>query len=240
MLNIIMPLASKTFENDNERFLFPLPLVDIKGKALIEYSLTNLNGINEDKRFIFIVKDFDCKQFHIDNVLKQLVQNSTIVKIQGQTKGAICSVLFAIDEMDLDQELIIVNSDQVLNDDLDNMLDNLRKYDAGVIAFNSIHPRWSFIRTENNLIIETAEKNPISNKAIAGFYYFKKARFFIDGAVQVIKYDDNFNGNYYISSVFNQLILMGKSIGFAEMKSENYYSFYSPQKVKEFEEFLKK
>ena len=80
MLNIIIPLASKKFETDNENYLYPLPLIDIKGKALIEYLLENLDAIKEEKRFIFIVKDQDCKQFHLDSVLKQLIENSTKLK----------------------------------------------------------------------------------------------------------------------------------------------------------------
>lgn len=239
MLNIIIPLASKKFETDNENFLYPLPLIDIKGKALIEYLLENLNAIKEEKRFVFIVKDQDCKQFHLDSVLKQLVENSAIVKIQGQTKGAICSVLYAIDNLDIDEELIVVNSDQVIETDYNDVLDYLRDYDGGVITFNSVHPRWSYIRTIENQVVETAEKNPISNKAIAGFYYFKKAQDFVSGAFNVIKFDEQHNGNYFTSSVFNQLILRGKNIGFKEILKEKYYSFYSPQKIKEFEDFLK-
>ena len=239
MLNIIIPLGSGKFNSENENFLFPLPLVDIKGKALIEYLVENLNTIKEEKRFVFIVKESDRKQFHIDNVLNQLVDNSTVISIKGQTKGAVCSILFAIDEIDKDQELIIVNSDQVIDVDYNNILERLRKYDGGVISFNSVHPRWSYIRTLGSTVVETAEKNPISNKAIAGFYYFKNAQDFINGAFNVIKFDDNYNDNYYTSSVFNQLILKGKNIGFVEIPNENYHSFYSPQKIKEFEDFLK-
>ena len=239
MLNIVIPLGSGKFDTDNENFLYPLPLIDIQGKALIEYLLENLNAIEEEKRFVFIVKESDCKQFHIDNVLKQLVKNSEIVRVKGQTKGAVCSVLFAIDEIEKDEELIIVNSDQVIETDYNNVLERLRTYDGGVIAFNSVHPRWSYIRTNGDTVVETAEKNPISNKAIAGFYYFKKTEDFINGAFNVIKFDDNYNGNYYSSSIFNQLVLKGKNIGFVEIPKEQYHSFYSPQKIKEFEEFLK-
>jgi NDP-sugar pyrophosphorylase family protein len=239
MLNVIIPLGSGKFDADNENYLYPLPLIDIQGKALIEYLLDNLNAIKEEKRFVFIVKETDCKQFHLDNILKQLVKNSAVVRIKGQTKGAVCSVLFAIDEIDKDEELIIVNSDQVIETDYNIVLERLRAYDGGVITFNSVHPRWSYIRTDNDNVVETAEKNPISNKAIAGFYYFKKAHDFINGAFKVVKFDENHSGSYYTSSVFNQLVLNGKHIGFVEISKEQYYSFYSPQKIKEFEEFLK-
>jgi dTDP-glucose pyrophosphorylase len=241
MLNIIVPLASRSFDSDNENFLYPLPLIDIQGQALIEYSLDNLNKIAGDKRFTFIVKESDCNQFHIDNTLNLLVMDSTIVKVKGLTKGAVCSILLAIDHIDNNDELLIVNSDQVIEIDYNEVLTYFRDInaDGGVITFNSVHPRWSFVKIENELIVQTAEKNPISNKAIAGFYYFKKSIDFIEGAFNVIAYDENYMGNYYTSSVYNQLILKGKKINNFEISKSQYHSFYTPQKIKEFEDFLK-
>ena len=239
MLNIVIPLAAGKFDTDNENFLYPLPLIDIRGKALIEYLLENLNRITQDKKFIFILKETDCKKYHLDSMLNQLVENVTIVKLKNQTKGAICSVLYSIDEIDKNEELLIVNSDQVIDINYNEAIKALSLFDGGLITFTAVHPRWSFIRVSDDKVVETAEKNPISNKAIAGFYYFKKAQDFIDGAFNVIKFDDNFNGSYYTSSVYNQLILKGKEIGFYHIDSNLYHSFYSPQKLKEFEEYLK-
>jgi dTDP-glucose pyrophosphorylase len=239
MINIVIPLAAGKFDTENENFLYPLPLIDIRGKALIEYLLENLNGIEEEKKFIFIVKETDCKQYHLDSMLNQLVENSIIVKLKNQTKGAVCSVLYAIDELDKNEELIIVNSDQVIDINYNLILESLRTADGGLITFDAVHPRWSFARLMDDKVVETAEKNPISNHAIAGFYYFKKAADFITGAFNVIKFDENYNGNYYTSSVYNQLILEGKNILTVNIPKEKYHSFYSPQKIREFEEFLK-
>ena len=39
--------------------------------------------------------------------------------------------------------------------------------DAGVITFESVHPRWSYVRLDSeNRVTETAEKRPISNSRI--------------------------------------------------------------------------
>jgi dTDP-glucose pyrophosphorylase len=155
--------------------------------------------------------------------------------------GAVCSILMGIDNINLDEELIIVNSDQIIDCNYNNVLSEFRskKVDGGVITFQSVHPRWSYARVIENKVIQTAEKNPISNIAIAGFYYFYKAKDFIDGSFNVIKYDDNYNDNYYTSSVYNQMILADKNVTFFPIQSEKYYSFYSSQKLKEFEEYLK-
>lgn len=238
MINIVIPLAGiKPF---NEEFLYPLPLIDIKGKPLIQYVIDNLNTLNEEKRFVFIVNESDCNKYHIDNTLRQLTGNCTFVFLKNKTKGAVCSVLMAIDEIQPGTEMLIVNSDQIIETDYNKVLDHFRKNEAdgGVISFNSVHPRWSYIRIANEAVVETAEKNPISNNAIAGFYYFKKSEYFMESAFQTIYHDANLEGNYYTSSVFNEMILDNKKIMHYPIKNEEYHSFYSPQKIKEFEEFL--
>jgi bifunctional N-acetylglucosamine-1-phosphate-uridyltransferase/glucosamine-1-phosphate-acetyltransferase GlmU-like protein len=242
MLNIIIPVAKKKLDDSSVINNYPDMLTDISGKALIEYVIENINKIRENVKFIFIVNEEECDKYHIDNTLKLLTPEPVSVKIKGETRGAICSMLMAIDKIDEESELIILNADQVIDVNYNIVLSDFREKnaDGGAITFTSVHPRWSFARIIENKIVETAEKNPISNNAIAGFYYFKRAADFINGSFDVMKYNDNYQGNYYTSSVFNQMILNNKFITAYNISSDKYHSFYSPQKLKEFEEYLKK
>ena len=242
MINIVLPIASNKLLDENEKFQYPLPLVEINGKSLIEYSLESLNSLGENVKFIFILNDDDCNKYHFDNTLKLLKSKCEIIKVKGQTSGAVCSVLMAIDLIDKEEELLIVNYDQYFDFDILKVIEEFRlqKSDGGIITFNSVHPRWSYARIDQNNVLETAEKNPISNYAIAGFYYFKNANIFIDAAFNVIKYDNNYNGKYYTSSVYNQMILKNKIVTNWFINKEFYHSFYSSQKVKEFENYLQK
>jgi hypothetical protein len=85
------------------------------------------------------------------------------------------------------------------------------------------------------LIIEAAEKRPISKKAIAGFYYFKIGRYFVEAAMRSIEKNANVEGNYYVAPTLNELILNGMRLGFYNVDSNKYHTFYSPQKISEFE-----
>ena len=103
----------------------------------------------------------------------------------------------------------------------------------------SYHPGpFNVISSQNDLVVETAEKNPISNNAIAGFYYFKKSSFFIDSAYKVILDNASFDNKFFTSSVFNQMILDNYKIGYYLIPTNTYFSFYTPDKIKEFEFFL--
>lgn len=242
MINIILPIASNKLLDDNDKFQYPLPLVEIKGKSLIEYSLEGLKTLGDDVKYIFILNEDDCNKYHFDNTLRLLKPNCEIIKVNGSTSGAICSVLMAIDVIDSNSECLILNYDQYIDHDLFTIINKFRnlKADGGIVTFNSVHPRWSYARVLDDTVLETAEKNPISNYALAGFYYFKNSNDFINAAFNVIKYDDNYNGKYYTSSVFNQMILKNLSVKNILIEKNKYHSFYSSQKVKEFENYLDK
>lgn len=235
MINILIPLAGKNKFFPESEYPFPKPLIEICDKTMIEMVINNFKNL-DDINYIFIVNEKDCKKFHIDNTLKLLTDNQCeIIKIQGETKGAACSVLMAIEYINNDEELIISNADQVIEEDLNKIVNYSKQYDGGVITFESVHPRWSYVKTdENNFVIEAAEKRPISKNAIAGFYYFKKGKDFVNSAMNMIKKDANVNGIYYIAPSLNEMILNHKRISIYKIDNNKYFTFYIPQKIEEY------
>jgi NDP-sugar pyrophosphorylase family protein len=239
-MRVIIPIAGSINFTDSD-FVYPKPLIDIKDKPLIEYVIDNLSKIENDIKFCFVLKQTLCSEFNLDYTLNQLIPDSIVIKLKNQTKGATCSVLMAIDKISLDEEIIIVNSDQYFLENIDKAIQFFRQNnaDGGIISFNSVHPRWSFaIIDKDKNVLETAEKKPISKNAIAGFYYFKTFKTFIDGAFNSILNEDYYNNQIYISSTINQLILQNKIVKAYEINNENFISFYTPQKIKEFERFV--
>jgi ribosomal protein L31 len=113
--------------------------------------------------------------------------------------------------------------------------------DAGVITFKSLHPRWSYVRLdEHQRVVETSEKRPISRNAIACIYYFKIGRDFVESAMSIVQKDSHVNGIFYISSTLNEMILKEKSVTSIEVETSKYHTFYTPQKIKEYESNLKR
>ena len=235
MLNIIIPLAGTNPLFPKSDFPFSKPLVEIDGKPIIQLSIENLQTIKQDIHFIFLVKSEDCKNFFLDHTLSLLTgDQSTIIKIEKDTKGAVCSALLAIDEINNDTPLMICNGDQIIKESLDNILEYFSNYDAGVVSTTSVHPRWSYIRTDGKQVVELAEKRPISKDAVAGVFYYKKGSDFVDAAMEAIRKDANYNDMYYISSTINELVLKNKNIGFYKISIDKYEAFYSPEKIEEY------
>jgi NDP-sugar pyrophosphorylase family protein len=238
MINILLPMAGKSRFFNSDDYPFPLPLIEINNKLMIEMVLKNLDGLSEKVNFIFVVNETDCLKYHLDNTLNILTQYTCdIIRIKSETKGSLCSALLAIDKINNDLPLVISNSDQIINEKLEKIISffQINNADAGAICFESVHPRWSFARiSEKFQILETAEKRPLSKNAIAGFYYFKHGKYFVSAGMQSIRKESCVNGNYYIAPVLNELILENKNMLAYIINNSNYHTFYSPQKIEEY------
>jgi len=237
MLNIIIPLAGPSDIFYNAGYIYPKPLIEIGNRPMIEVVLENPAMIKGDKRFIFVVKEEDCVKFHLDNTLRLLDETAKVVVLKKKTSGALCSILMCIDLLDKNDELLVLNADQLVDMDFNKPLDSFRKQqtDSGVVTFPSIHPRWSYARVQDDVVVETAEKNPISNNAIAGFYYFRQTGLFFENAFAAVRKSGGIDGNYFTSFVINEYILANKKVSFYPIEKGKYFSFYSPQMITEFE-----
>jgi NDP-sugar pyrophosphorylase family protein len=237
MINILIPLAGKNQFFPETEYPFPKPLIELNGKTMIELVINNFDSIKEEKQFIFIVNSDDCKKYHLDNVLNLLTNdNCKIIQINNETKGAACSAMMAIEYINNEDPLIIANADQLFDDDLGKIVSSFKDVDGGVVSFESIHPRWSYARVDkHNYIVETAEKRPLSKHAIAGFFYFKEGKDFIESSMNMIKKDASVNDLYYISPTFNEMVLQNKKLVIKEIDNTKYHTFYTPQKIQEYE-----
>ena len=237
---ILMGGSSSSFFDAGHKFC--KPLIEVGEDMIIEAVVNNLNQIVEpEDKMIFIIKQEDNEKFHLKNVIKLLVSKSEVVELKYDTEGAACSALLAAEFIEDDEELLIVNGDQIIEYDLKKVRDEFSKkeYDAGVITFDSVHPRWSYVKiNDTSEVIEVSEKTPISTHATAGFYYFKNGKLFLDGAQTMILKGASVNGVYFVCPVFNQLVLKGKKITTFDISSEKYHSLMSPNLVDSYNKYL--
>lgn len=241
MINILIPMGGTSSFFDPQEYHYPKHLIEVKGKTIIQRVIENYSDYKE-KHFIFVINKSESDAYHLDAILKLLSDSDCeIIKLSGNTKGAACSALMAIEHIDNKEPLIIANGDQIIDESLCTITSEfvMRGLDAAVIAFESIHPKWSYIRTDNeNNIVEAAEKRPLSKKAIAGFYYFKHGSDFVEAAKNSIIKDASVGGSYYVAPTLNEMVLMGKYMSFKKIDANKYHSLYSPAKIIDFEKYL--
>ncbi len=239
-MQIMIPLAGKSPFFSPEHYFFPKSLIEVDGTPMIERVIENLASVADDKHFIFVLPSQDVVRFAMDRTLRLLTDGRcSIVGLQAGTKGALCSALMAIDQLDMDAPLIIANGDQVIDADLARIVDGFRRnhVQAGVIVFDSVHPRWSYVATDDaGQVLQAAEKQAISRNAIAGFYYFKTAAAFVHAAMRSIETNASYNGHFFIAPSLNEIILEDGVVATARVASDRYHSFYSPEKINQYED----
>lgn len=211
-VNIVIPMAGLGSRFQQKGYKLPKPLIDVGGKPMIQRVAENLNI---DGRFIFIVKGEHCDQYNVDVMLKMMVPKCEVVKVWGQQGGAARSVLEARHLFDNSDHLVIANSDQMVEWDSGDFMYHMisKNVDGGILVFNDTNPKWSFAKVDDNgLVIEVAEKNPISDIATVGIYYYKQGSDFVKYAEQMISKNIKVNNEFYVCPIFNEYVGDGKKI----------------------------
>lgn len=241
-MRVLIPLAARSPFFPPEEFHFPLPLIEIDRIPIIQLVVNNLSAISPDIEFIFVVSAEECRVFSLDNVFRLVTNHRCkIIELPGQTKGSLCSCLMAIEHFNDDQPLIVATADQVFDLDLSNIIQNFqnRRLDAGAISFETVHPRWSYIRVdEDDNVIEAAARKVISRLGIAGLIYFARGQDFAWAAMESISHGATEDGSYPIAPTLNELILKGAKLGHYQVPKDMYHSFYLPQKIADYERLL--
>ena len=211
-MNVLIPMAGAGSRFQQAGYTFPKPLIDVKGKPMIQVVVENL-GI--DANFIFVVQKEHREKYNLDTLLNLIAPNSKVVEVDGLTEGAACTALLAKEYIDNDNPLFFANSDQFVEWDSTEFMYKMNETDAdgGIVSFRATHPKWSFAKiNESGLVTEVAEKNPISDIATVGYYYWKKGSDFVKYAEEMIEKDIRVNNEFYVCPVFNQAIEDGKEI----------------------------
>jgi len=239
MINILIPIAGHSCIAEKMGSTYPAPLIELRGRPMIERVVDNLNEVGSDCRFIFVLREDDCKKFHLDNIVKLLApETSVVIKLNGETKGALCSALMAVPHINNNDPLIVANSDQLFDKGvLEGFVQEMKEHeaDAGSPFVDSVHPRWSYFRIDKNRVVEVAEKDPISRNAVAGLYYFRTGKLFVNSAKRAILNSRETSGNYFISAAMNELILEGLNVVGTPVSNDKFHSFFTPQRIEEYE-----
>ena len=197
-----------------ENYTFPKPLIDVEGKPMIQAVVENLDF---DATYIFMVrKEHLTKYSGLKTTLHRITNgNFEVVEVDGLTEGAACTTLLAKHLIDNDEELLIANSDQIVEYSSENFktLKSLTSVDGIIFTFHAVHPKWSFVRVNSRgIITELQEKNPISNIATCGIYWYRKGKDYVKYTEQMINKNIRVNNEFYVAPVYNEYILDNKTL----------------------------
>ncbi len=236
MLNIVIPLAGLGKRFQEKGYSFPKPLIEIKGKPMVQWVAQNLCP-RIDHRFIFICRREHYNKYNLGGLLNLIAPDSPIVVVDGLTAGAACTVLLAKEYINNDEPLMIANSDQYVDISIDDFISAAKNDDVDglIMTFKATHPKWSFAKVgKDGFVDEVAEKNPISDNATVGIYYYKHGKYFVEAAEDMIRKDIRTNNEFYVCPTYNEMILRDKKIKIYEIPGEKMFGWGTPEDLEYF------
>jgi NDP-sugar pyrophosphorylase family protein len=231
-VNIVIPMAGHGSRFSAARYRAPKPLIDMFGKTMIETVIANLRP-QQLARFIFI-----CQREHYEEYgLEKIFQNSLddtweCIQIDGVTDGAACTVLAAEKLIEDDADLIIANSDQLVDCNMSDYLGFARNSGADglVMTFPATDTKWSYISLdEEGNGVEVAEKRVISPHATIGIYYFATGKAFKSAARAMISKNIRTNNEFYVAPIYNEIIEQGGKVRIWGINAEAMHGIGTPE-----------
>lgn len=233
----VLILAAGPIPTDAPARSYPVALTEHDGHPLIELIMAKCSAL-PGAQIIVAVDETEGAHSHLDEVVRLIDPTTTTLRVRHPTRGAACTALLAIDQINGADELLILNANELLEADFDRIVEGFRASTAaaGVVTFPAIHPRYSYVRIDDSgLVIEAAEKRPISRTATAGFYWFRHGTDFVAGAQRMIEKGDSVDGVFYVCPVLNQLILRDVAVAAHEVAAEAYHPLKDDRQIFRYE-----
>lgn len=225
-LNVLILAAGSSGDNSNKK-TYPNYLTEVGGFPLIQLIVKGLEVV-PSQNFYYCFLNEDVRTFHLNNLIQVLTPGAQLVKIQKGIKGSAATALMAMASMNSDNELLIVSTNEWVKEDLIACVQKMRddNLDAGTLIFRSVHPRYSYVRlNEAGLVVEAAQRNPISHHATAGVFWFKETKEIMTAIQTMIHKDVQIDGGFYIAPALNQMLLKNARVGIVSIDGANYHPF---------------
>lgn len=211
-MKVLIPMAGAGSRFEKAGYTFPKPLIDVKGKPMLQVVVEN---INIDAEHIYIVRKEHYEKYNLRQFLNLVTPNCKIVQVDHLTEGAACTTLLAKEYINSGDPLLIVNSDQFIEWDSNEFMYSMigDQIDGGILTFPNTHPKWSYVKQDSNgFVSEVREKEVISNVATVGVYYWKSGSDYVKYVEQMISKNIRVNNEFYVAPSYNESIQDGKKI----------------------------
>lgn len=163
---------------------FPKPLLDIKGKTIIDYLIDDLQKDNHISKYVIVSNHKFINHF---NEWKKTRNEEIVILDDFSTSndnrlGAVRDIQFAIEKENINDDILVLAGDNLLDFSLNDFICFSKKKEANAIMTYVENDKKRLSRTgvieidRNDKVLSFEEKpvNPKSNNAVPPFYIFKK------------------------------------------------------------------
>ncbi|MEW5494381.1 glycosyltransferase family 2 protein [Enterobacter cloacae] len=211
MLNIVIPMAGRGSRFSEAGFSDPKPFIPVAGVPMIELVINNLRP-QQPHRFIFVCQQEHLHRYNFRRRLEELAPGCEIIGLSGVTDGAACTVLKAAHIINNREPLMIANSDQWVDVNIDEYLSRMERFhlDGLIMTMTASDPKWSYVQLDAaRRVSRVVEKEVISDEATVGIYNFRRGEDFCRLARRMVAANKRSQGEFYVAPVYSDMYLEG-------------------------------
>ena len=242
-MNVIIPMGGRGDRFVNAGYKDPKPMIMVRGKRVVEYVI---DMFDKDDNFILICNsEHLSRDMTMETTLKRMAKNVAIIPIPSHKYGPVYTVYTKSAGIPKDEPVIIAYCDTPFTWDYAGFKEYVKDKDGCLVSCIGIHPHslsstmWAHSKMNGeNRVLEVKEKscytdNHLNEHASSGVYYFGRGEYIHKYFKQTIDEDVSYNGEFYITLVYNLLIRDGLSV--YSYLNEQVLSFGTPCDVQNFE-----
>lgn len=255
-MNILIPMAGEGNRFKDCGYTTPKPLIptfDRKTKTELPMVVCAANSLPfgdnlEDKKFIFIDRDFH-KEQGVENTISKYFENSQFITLDKLTEGQACTALKARDLIDNDEELLIGACDCAVNVDMEAFKDMKETCDCIVFTFTNNDSvcvnsdAYGWMKADENgdikgvSIKKAISDNPEKDPAVTAIFWFKHGKDFVNASDKMIALNDRVNNEFYIDQAIKYVIESGLKAKVFNV--DKYFCWGTPKDHKDYQNTVK-
>jgi dTDP-glucose pyrophosphorylase len=234
-MNIIITMAGNSSRFKAAGYKIEKYKIITKNQTLFYRSISSLKQyIEQDCKFIFIVKKTDGSKDFIQNEINILnIKNYKIIEISSSTRGQAETAIMAEKYLNPKEPVAIFNIDTQINKDYLQYFNN-NDIDGFIPCFIAYDKKWSFVKIDHKGYASLVkEKDPISNYATIGFYWFKSFELYKN--IYTKYYSNEYEEiELYIAPLYNEIIKNNGKITISIIPNEALIALGTPEDLNNF------
>ncbi|MCA9400535.1 MAG: NTP transferase domain-containing protein [Candidatus Omnitrophica bacterium] len=240
----LIPMAGEGERFVKEGYLEPKPLILIGDEPMIVKTIRSLPGASEWR---FVCRQDHLVNHHLGQRISPHADNASFIDVSARTEGQACSCALGLTQEDRNRSLFIGACDHgvIWNEGTYQSLIEDPAVDVLVWTFRN-HPSsqqnpqmYGWCETDGNNTISRVSvkvpisKDPSSDHAVIGAFYFRKAAFFMDALKRLIDQNIRVNNEFYVDSCINECIKDGCHVEVFE--ADHYVCWGTPDDVRTYQ-----
>lgn len=237
----LIPMAGAGSRFAEQGYTTPKPLLPVLGLPMV---VNAAKALPVSERYVFVVRDFQIKEYAIDQHLKSFFPNSDIVVLDHLTEGQAVTCLMAKDLINTSEPLVIGASDNGMIYDREKFEYISKEADAIVFTFRN-NPAvlekpqaYGWVKVDENRDVKQVSvkvpisQSPMQDHAVVGTFWFKSGKIFVEAAEHMIAANTRINNEFYVDECVNDLLSLGYKVKVFEI--DHYVCWGTPNDYKTF------